>query len=554
MSYQKQKNLIKKCIINGKYEYASTLLEQLKEISPHETNLLKDIGMFYIAMGQYKKALVNIKEAFNNEKSYEFLELLAHVNEQCENYEDSVIQYETLLEYKKNDDIYNKCINLYLKLEYEEEAIRIAKKFVVDRNTPAAYARLIYIYILTGMDKEALSFYDEMNLKFPNNSITFNTSGLINECIYNNYEEAKKYYEKSARMGFLDAYYNLGSCCKQSEDFENAEKYLKKLISVNSKSSTDYNYTLGSVYMAERKLRLGYKYYKKRLSAQNLKEYYRKHLWDGKDYPKGILYIATEQGYGDNIQFVRYIPKLLSKFKKVYLETREPLIELFKRSFPKETYPNLEIVPKEEIVRFSHYALIMDIPNLLHETFHNIPSKNSYLACSERSVEMFKKNLFNSDDLKIGLNWKAKGEGLRDAVYRTIDAPYYFRNIMNFSDVKYYSFQMNDIFGMCEKYSQIKDLAPMLKTFHDTASALKNLDILVTVDTALAHLAGALGVKTYLLLCHAPDWRWFDNTEKTEWYPSITIIKQKDRKSWDDVAQKLEKHLLQDIKSRLKKK
>ena len=129
---------------------------------------------------------------------------------------------------------------------------------------------------------------------------------------------------------------------------------------------------------------------------------------------------------------------------------------------------------------------------------------------------MFKKNFFDNNDFKIGLNWKAMGMGLRDAVYRTIDAPYYFRNIMNLKNTAYYSFQMNDIFGMCEKYPQIKDLAPNFKTFHDTASALKNIDVLITVDTALAHLAGALGVKTYLLLCHAPDWRWFDNTEKTE--------------------------------------
>ena len=104
---------------------------------------------------------------------------------------------------------------------------------------------------------------------------------------------------------------------------------------------------------------------------------------------------------------------------------------------------------------------------------------------------------------------------------------------------KYYSFQMNDIFGMCEKYPQIVDLEEHIQTFDDTASLLKNLDVLITVDTALAHLAGAMGVKTYLLLCKAPDWRWFDNDKKTEWYPSVTIIKQHDRRTWEDVAEEL---------------
>ena len=116
-------------------------------------------------------------------------------------------------------------------------------------------------------------------------------------------------------------------------------------------------------------------------------------------------------------------------------------------------------------------------------------------------------------------------------------------------NAKYYSFQMGDIFDMNTKYPQITDVTKDISNFDDTAAALKNLDILITIDTALAHLAGALGVKTYLLLCHAPDWRWFDNTTKTEWYPSIKIIKQHDRKTWEDVS----KQLVQDIKIDVKK-
>ena len=552
MKFQKQLNLSKNYISKGNYIKASDILEHLKDISPYDSELLKMIGEQYIAMGRYKKALANLKASFDNEKNIETLELLAEVNEHCENYEDAAIQYETLLDYKKNKRIYSKCVDMYLKLEYDEEAIRIAKRFLEEVGTSDTYGLLIFLYITVGMTKETEEYYEKMKEKFPNDTLTYNIAGFINECVYNDYEKAKEYYKKSAKRGYMDAYYNLGVCCKQSEDFENAKKYLKKLISLNAQTTMDYNYTLGSIYMAERKLRIGYKYYKNRHTAKNLKLPYKKHLWDGKDYPNDILFVATEQGFGDNIQFIRYIPKLLPKFKKVYLETREPLLELFKRSFPSEQYPNLEIIPRGEPVRFNHFVLIMDVPNFLHETFHNIPAQESYLICSKRSEEMFKKNFFDNNDFKIGLNWKAMGMGLRDAVYRTIDAPYYFRNIMNLKNTAYYSFQMNDIFGMCEKYPQIKDLAPNFKTFHDTASALKNIDVLITVDTALAHLAGALGVKTYLLLCHAPDWRWFDNTEKTEWYPSVTIIKQQDRRTWDDVAEKLTKYIKKDLKNHKK--
>ena len=189
----------------------------------------------------------------------------------------------------------------------------------------------------------------------------------------------------------------------------------------------------------------------------------------------------------------------------------------------------------------------MDLPYLLHMNFYNIPAKEQYLISNRHKQENFRLNYFNNNKIKIGLNWRAKGMGLRDAVYRTIDAPYYFKNIMDLDNVEYYSFQMGDIFNMLDKYPKIIDLAPNFNTFADTAAALKNIDILVTVDTALAHLAGALGIKTYLLLCFAPDWRWFENDKKTEWYPNVTIIKQHDRRTWDDVAEVLTKSLKQDV-------
>lgn len=309
----------------------------------------------------------------------------------------------------------------------------------------------------------------------------------------------------------------------------------------------DYNYTLGTVYFAQRKLAQGYKYYQKRKNTKNITYRNRNYLWDGKDYPDKVLYVQAEQGYGDNIQFIRYVPLAAKKFKKVIYATYDNLVELFKESFPAEKYPNIEIVPLSEIVRYNKFALLMDLPYLLHMNFYNIPAKEQYLISNRHKQENFRLNYFNNNKIKIGLNWRAKGMGLRDAVYRTIDAPYYFKNIMDLDNVEYYSFQMGDIFNMLDKYPKIIDLAPNFNTFADTAAALANIDILVTVDTALAHLAGALGIKTYLLLCFAPDWRWFENDKKTEWYPNVTIIKQHDRRTWDDVAEVLTKSLKQDV-------
>ncbi|MCD8378145.1 MAG: hypothetical protein LUB59_05075 [Candidatus Gastranaerophilales bacterium] len=541
--------LAHKCIHYGKYEYADFIVKKLLEKRGDNADILKEIARIYIAMNNYSAALPHIQKSFEIKKSVETLKMLAAINLQCKNYEDAAIQFEELTKHEPTEEIYHSCVIAYQGLDIYQEAIRMAKEAFEKFETPAMLSRLFFLYTECGMDKEAIECSEELKKKYPNSSSTYNSLGFLYEAIYNDYENAKKCFTKSAKMGFKDAYYNLGVCCKQSEDFVNAEKALKKYMSFNIKTDIDYNYTMGSIYMAQKKLRHGYKYYGKRKNIANLTKKNRNHLWDGKEYPGKVLYISSEQGYGDNIQFIRYIPLAAKKFKKVYYGVDVNLLELFRQSFSPDKYNNIEIVPPNTIVRYNKFAFIMDLPYLLHMNYYNIPSPNSYLSCNEELYSKYKNEYFNNTDIKIGLCWRAKGMALRDAVYRTIDAPYYFKPLFSVQDVKYYSFQKGDIFGMCEKYPQITDISSTFKTFAHTAAALKNLDILITIDTALAHLAGALGVNTYLLLCHAPDWRWFDNTEKTEWYSSVKLIKQHDRRSWQDVSDKLYEKVLNDIRS-----
>lgn len=541
MNYEqkKQYETAKKYIISGRWDFAQNIINELILSGSDDAEILMRVGELYIALGKDTLASVYIRQSFDLEKSVEKLKLLADVNFLAKKYDQSAIQYEELIKHIPSTEIYQKCIRSYEKLDLYEEAIRIGKMFNDATGVISSYSDLIYMYIVAGMEKEAIEMCDKMEEKFPNQALTNNIFGFLYECIYNDYDKAKEYFRKSANQGFIEGYYNLGICCRESEDLENAEKYLKRLISLQENPHNDCYYALGTVYLSERKLRMGYQYYQKRKAIKNLNKRLANNLWDGKDYPDETLYISIEGGYGDNIAYLRYLPFVLPKFKKVIYGTRADLVELVKASYPQKKYTNLEIVSVDDIVKFNKFVYIMDLPYLLHMNFHNIPSEKSYIVTDKTKVDNFKTKFFDNNNFKLGLCWRAKGMGLRDAVYRTIDAPYYFKPIMDLENTSYYSFQFGDIFDMCKKYPQITDLTPEFKDFTQTAAALKNLDVLITVDTALAHLAGALGVKTYLLLCHAPDWRWFDNDKKTEWYPSVTIIKQQDRKTWEDVSEKL---------------
>ena len=122
--------------------------------------------------------------------------------------------------------------------------------------------------------------------------------------------------------------------------------------------------------------------------------------------------------------------------------------------------------------------------------------------------------------------------GIRTMINRTINVKF-FEKMFNLANIQVYSFQVDDTLRGNERYPQMINLAKDFKSFSDTASALKAMDVVVTVDTSVAHLSGALGVKTYLLLPYASDWRWFGDTKTTPWYKSVEIFKQQDMISWE---------------------
>lgn len=546
-----QKRIIElayQCISTQKYNYLKMLILKLLETGFNDHKILFVIAEIYKSIKQYKKSLIYARRAFELNKTVDSLENLAYICYSTQEYQDAAIFYEELIKYKPDIKNYINCYESYENLGLEEEGLKKLIELEKKHSSAEIISKIIHIYITLGMNDKCEYWLKIIQEKFPNKATTEHILGLYYEAQINDYEEAKKHYLKATKLGNMNVYYDLAVCCKHCEEFDLAEKYFKKINSSKKPINVDYNYSLASIYLAQRKMKQGFKYYEKRPSRLIISNHNKKKYWDGKEYLKETILIETEQGFGDNIQFSRFIPLVAKKFKHVYFSVEKPLYILMKESFKK--YKNIEVVTSGKLIKYNKYCLTMDLQNLLNISYHNIPEQKPYLITDKEKDYAFKIKLFSGDDIKIGLYWRAKGMGLRDAVYRTIDAPYYFKRLFDLPNTKFYSFQMNDLFDMCEKYPQIVDLEPYIENFDDTASMLKNIDVLITVDTALAHLAGALGIKTYLLLCFAPDWRWFNNDKKTEWYPNVTIIKQHDRRTWDDVADSLYNYISEECKKK----
>jgi hypothetical protein len=278
--------------------------------------------------------------------------------------------------------------------------------------------------------------------------------------------------------------------------------------------------SLGLCYLTQKRFKEGYDLLYSRTIG--IAKNYTNNLWNYGTQLDEELVVICDQGLGDKIQFIRYIP-FLAKKHNIKVAVSNDLIDLFKQNYPKIEFINYaDIDPKMQALRLTDLAYVLDM------NFDNIPYSEGYLDAEPFDIK--------SDKLKVGLCWEAGASGLRGMINRTIHVQC-LEPVLNLPNIQTYSFQYDDTFGGNEKYPQMINLAKDFKNLSDTARALKSMNVVVTVDTVIAHLAGALGVKTYLLLPYAPDWRWFytgEDLTETPWYDSVKIFMQKDHISWDE--------------------
>ncbi len=252
---------------------------------------------------------------------------------------------------------------------------------------------------------------------------------------------------------------------------------------------------------------------------------------------KKTILIYSMHGVGDFIMFSRYINILLKRVNNIILYIPKSLEQLIKYNFP-----NIKIFTKGEKINENLYDFAM--PEMLSICFSdtdlkNIPFSSGYLSVPQKKIEEKSHlDLFKTQNKKVGIVWQGNPTILLN---RSIKL-YEFLPLFDIQKIQIYSFQLSKIDSNSEKLKntlQLIDLSNYINDYFDTASLLKNIDILVTIDTSIAHLAGALGIKTFLLLPYDSEWRWFTDEEKTPWYDSIRIFKQKNPNDWKEVIQRV---------------
>jgi len=265
-------------------------------------------------------------------------------------------------------------------------------------------------------------------------------------------------------------------------------------------------------------------------------------LWAGQDLRGKTILLRAEQGVGDVIQFIRYAPLVKTLGAHVVLQNRSNLDELA------ESFPGIDHVlrPKEAMPEFDYYAHLMGLPRLFGTEIDSVPDAVPYLHIASERLERWRQRLAQDRKLKIGLVWAGSPTHVRDRYRSTsLDS---LAPLFNVEGTSWYSLQKGPAAlasGQQESHTAIVDLQDELTDFAETAAAISALDLVISVDTSVAHLAGALGKPLWLMLAHPAEWRWLENRDYTPWYPTARLFRQACMDDWDEVVLCMKSNLIE---------
>lgn len=272
-------------------------------------------------------------------------------------------------------------------------------------------------------------------------------------------------------------------------------------------------------------------------------------LWDGSPLHGRTIVLHAEQGFGDAIQFARYAPQVAQRGGTVVVECHPQLVQLI------QTIDGIQtVVPfGAHLPPFNCQAPLLSLPRIFETTLQSIPSRCPYMAVhAEYRVKWAALASLHPQSIRVGIVWAGKSypDPLRSCRLAEL-AP-----LALLHNVTFYSLQLgagSEQAASPPSGMALIDLTDQIHDFANTAALIGQLDLVISIDTAVAHLAGALGKPVLLLLPFAPDWRWLLDRSDSPWYPTMQIFRQKKAGDWSEVVGRVqiavEKYALKNGKS-----
>jgi Flp pilus assembly protein TadD len=299
----------------------------------------------------------------------------------------------------------------------------------------------------------------------------------------------------------------------------------------------EIRYNLSLALLMNGELTEGWDHYESRWHCEGYKgslPELRKPQWDGSDIAGKTLLLRAEQGCGDAIQFARYIPMLARTGAKILLQCQGELVSLLSKIGGVERV----IARGAEIGEYDCHLPLVSLPRIFGTTLATIPAQVPYLSVDAGKISEWKSRLGRIGGFKCGLCWAGNPAHKND---RNRSLPLQIlESLGGIAGVRFVSLQ-KDFSGPLP--AGAIDFSGEFRDFSDSAAAISQMDLVISADTSIAHLAGALGKPVWTMIPFGPDWRWMIGREDSAWYPSMRLFRQTQRGDWGGVVDRIAREL-----------
>jgi tetratricopeptide (TPR) repeat protein len=267
---------------------------------------------------------------------------------------------------------------------------------------------------------------------------------------------------------------------------------------------------------------------------------YRQPRWDGGDVRRKTVFIYAEQGMGDTLQFIRYASLIKERGAHVVAQVQNALLPLFRSLSGVDRWIGSDAPPPDS---FDVHAPLMSLPGVFKTSSTTIPASIPYLSVGDDVISHWREQLAEFKGFRVGIAWQGnpqyRGDRMRSPPLK------HFSSAAKVPGVRFISLQkhhgLEQLAGIADDFEvhQLDGLDETSGPFIDTAAVMKCLDLVIASDSAIVHLAGALGVPVWVPLPFAADWRWFRNREDSPWYPTMRLFRQSAVGDWETVFERI---------------
>ena len=336
---------------------------------------------------------------------------------------------------------------------------------------------------------------------------------------------------------------NYGNVQRELGHPERAVPFLQHAIALEPHNATA-QFNLAVAYLLQGDYARGWPQYETRWSYEHLagtQPEFPQPRWRGEDIQGRTLLVVGEQGHGDNIQFVRFLYNLHVMGARLKLQVTAGLIPLLKSS---------EIIDwvgtyGDDAGEFDAWVPIMSIPGVLGITLENLPRPVQYLNARGDLVSAWLARLGPKRRLRVGFSWSGRRDNWLNR-YKGVPFAEILEMIQAHPEYEWINLQIDADPSEEDQLAQagVTRFPGAVSGFHDTAALISCLDVVVGVDTAVTHLAAALGRPTWLMLNrYATDWRWLLAREDSPWYSTVRIFRQPEYGAWQPVLDRITQYL-----------